>query len=562
MSCVRFPQDMSPCWAPRRVGSIGDEIYYDTMATQKKPKLDEIKQLEGKRPLSDSDSETEPFTFTASSKTTHFPTFIVIESKDPSNPVTKLSPFVIEKQLHGILGTPKSVKKLKNNTILVQCFTRQQSENLLKNKKIFQQNVNIYPHKTLNSCKGIVRCKDLSLCSIAEIEDGLKSQGVSSVTRISVKRNGELRTTNTYILTFSSAILPESVKIGYISAKVEIYIPNPLRCFKCQQYGHHISRCPRNPVCAKCGTEEENHDFETCSNPQKCANCKGPHPAFSRECPLWKEEKEILNLKYTKNLSFPEARQLIKQRRADQTKFSSASYADVTTPTKEDCQTCTILAKLIITKFPDMAKDLKDILPKSTFAALTSVKPSFTTEKITSPPASSASVTKSSSDANTKPNKPKSANRTEDAHKTLSQQRTRVQQGKDGLPSASTYNKKKSDDEEIFETRVSDSEVSKLVDSDRSLPGKKKNRKARERKITVKIGQPSVSLSNKYDKLQDMSDETCPEENKGEEKMEEEESDGSESESAWAYHRSEWNKDLESWQTSTAETKIVQKTHM
>ena len=141
MSCVRFPQDMSPCWAPRRVGSIGDEIYYDTMATQKKPKLDDFKQLEGKRPLSDSDSETEPFTFTASSKTTHFPTFIVIESKDPSNPVTKLSPYVIEKQLHGILGTPKSVKKLKNNTILVQCFTRQQSENLLKNKKFFQQNV-------------------------------------------------------------------------------------------------------------------------------------------------------------------------------------------------------------------------------------------------------------------------------------------------------------------------------------------------------------------------------------------------------------------------------------
>ena len=149
-----------------------------------------------------------------------------------------------------------------------------------------------------------------------------------------------------------------------------------------------------------------------------------------------------LKLSRSQNLSFPEARQLIKQRRADQTKFSSASYADVTTPTKEDCQTCTILAKLIITKFPDMAKDLKDILPKSTFAVLTSVKPSFTTEKITSPPASSASVTKSSSDANTKPNKPKSANRTEDAHKTLSQQRTRVQQGKDGLPSASTWRRK------------------------------------------------------------------------------------------------------------------------
>ena len=81
---------------------------------------------------------------------------IVIESKDPLHPVTKLSPFVVEKQLHSILGTAKSVKILKNNTMLVECFTRQQSENLLKHKKFFQLDVNIYPHKTLNSSKGVV----------------------------------------------------------------------------------------------------------------------------------------------------------------------------------------------------------------------------------------------------------------------------------------------------------------------------------------------------------------------------------------------------------------------
>ena len=171
------------------------------MATQKKAKLQE-KNHEGKRPLSESDSESESST---NSFSIHFPTFIVIESKDVSHPVTKISPFVVEKQLHSILGTPKSVKKLKNNTILVEVFTRQQAENLLKHKKFFQLDVNIYPHKTLNSSKGIVRCKELSLCSISEIEKELKSQGVTGVTRISVKRNGEMRTTNTYILTFSSS---------------------------------------------------------------------------------------------------------------------------------------------------------------------------------------------------------------------------------------------------------------------------------------------------------------------------------------------------------------------
>ena len=123
------------------------------MATQKKPKLDDNKNNDDKRPFSESDSETEQSRFTSS---IHYPHFIVIESVDPLNPITKLSPFIIEKQLLSILGTPKCVKKLRNNTILVECFTRQQSENLLKHKRFFQSDVKIYPHKTLNSCKGVV----------------------------------------------------------------------------------------------------------------------------------------------------------------------------------------------------------------------------------------------------------------------------------------------------------------------------------------------------------------------------------------------------------------------
>ena len=106
------------------------------MATQKNPMLDENISAEGKRPLSESDSEGGT-TFSTFTSSIHFPNFIVIESKDPSHPITKLSPFVVEKQLLSILGTPKSVKKLRNDTILVECFTKQQAENLLKHKKFF-----------------------------------------------------------------------------------------------------------------------------------------------------------------------------------------------------------------------------------------------------------------------------------------------------------------------------------------------------------------------------------------------------------------------------------------
>ena len=527
------------------------------MATQKKPKLDDNKNNDGKRPFSESDSETEQSRFTSS---IHYPHFIVIESADPLNPITKLSPFIIEKQLLSILGTPKCVKKLRNNTILVECFTRQQSENLLKHKRFFQSDVKIYPHKTLNSCKGVVRCKELSVCSIAEIEDGLRSQGVTDVKRISVRRNGEMRTTNTYILTFSSPNLPQTVKIGYISTKVDLYIPNPMRCFKCQQYGHHISKCPNGPICAKCGSDEQNHGYDICTGTLKCINCKGTHAAFARECPVWKEEKEILNIKYSKNISFPEARQLVKQRHSNQENFSfSKSYASVTTPAKEDCRTCTILARLILRKFSEMKNELKDILPMQTFSAISQETFSSTTPTCSKPSSVKTSASSSvpsskvsSSVVNQTTGQSSSRDKPyKEAQKAPSQPKKRITT-KD-VPSAST------DNEEVFETRVSDSEVSQFVDSEKSEPGKKKNRKTRGRKITVKVGNPSVELSNKYEKLECITDEENPHDiNKNEEEMEE--SDGSECDSTWACHRSDWNKDLESWQVSTAETKVIKQT--
>ena len=40
----------------------------------------------------------------------------------------------------------------------------------------------------------------------------------------------------------------------------------------------------------------------------KCVNCSGVHPTFSHDCPTWHNEKELLKIKYTRNLPFFEAR--------------------------------------------------------------------------------------------------------------------------------------------------------------------------------------------------------------------------------------------------------------
>ena len=149
----------------------------------------------------------------------------------------------------------------------------------------------------------MIRCRDLEGVSEEEMCESLSSQGVSIVKRISMRRNNELIPTNTLILTFSKPILPESVKAGYLSIPVVPYIPNPLRCFKCQKFGHGQNTCRNRLTCARCG--QFDHDSKACQHDMVCTNCKGKHFAYSRECPKWKIEKQVQQVKIEKRLSYP-----------------------------------------------------------------------------------------------------------------------------------------------------------------------------------------------------------------------------------------------------------------
>ena len=201
---------------------------------------------------SDEESMSSNFkkTKTLSSKT--WPRFLVIGSSN-DEALKKLSPFAIQKGLEGLAGEPKSVKKLRSGSLLIECATESHSKNLLKSKLLCNISINVTPHTTLNSSKGVVRSRDLEGVSEEEICENLSSQGVSSVKRINVRRNNELVPTNTLILTFSTPTLPDSVKAGYLRIPVVPYIPNPLRCFKCQKFGHGQNTCRGRLTCARCG---------------------------------------------------------------------------------------------------------------------------------------------------------------------------------------------------------------------------------------------------------------------------------------------------------------------
>ena len=64
--------------------------------------------------------------------------------------------------------------------------------------------VKIDPHKSLNVSKGVLWSKELLICSIEEIKRELKKQRVTDVKRVSIKKEGKMIETNTYIMAFNT----------------------------------------------------------------------------------------------------------------------------------------------------------------------------------------------------------------------------------------------------------------------------------------------------------------------------------------------------------------------
>ncbi|GFV06215.1 uncharacterized protein TNCV_3781621 [Trichonephila clavipes] len=156
---------------------------------------------------------------------------------------------------------------------------------------------------------GVISEPDLLTTSESEILEGFSYQGAIQVRRITIKKNTTVFPTKHLILTFNSPNLPTSIKAGYLNCKIRPYIPNPLRCFKCQRFGHSQTSCRGQLICSRCASV--GHSSTDCTLEPKCINCSEPHPSDSRFCPKWKIEKQIQEIKANKNLSYPEARKLI-----------------------------------------------------------------------------------------------------------------------------------------------------------------------------------------------------------------------------------------------------------
>ncbi|CAG9827691.1 unnamed protein product [Diabrotica balteata] len=156
--------------------------------------------------------------------------------------------------------------------------------------------------------KKIVRFKEIPWCiRNEEIENCLKRQGVSysKLTRKKSTLYVEVSDFTNYqrlreegINFYDSVVLPSS-EDGGINEEIYCNNTNIIQCYKCQGFWHKANTCKQSIRCVRCGEE---HLVEHCDRPKSspiCCNCKGPHHAAYKLCPVRLKLQKSVRVSFT-----------------------------------------------------------------------------------------------------------------------------------------------------------------------------------------------------------------------------------------------------------------------
>ena len=228
------------------------------------------------------------------------------------------------------------------------------------------------------------------------------------------------------------------------------------------------------------------------------------------------------------NVTLVEARKIVDKRRNDQTlPNSSISDTKMTSSKsgKEHCSTCELLAKKLFEKFPDMANELKSIVPDLQLPKPTKQnRPTSKPNRFPSPKTQLPSTKEKPAPIDNK-SKPVPEKRNSVQKLSKPQTSSPAQKPQTSKPSQPTSPKKRN-----------------------SAKQNSKPTKECSENPPIHIQSSHVPLSNRYDYLQENS---YPKE-----AMEEEELEGELSDSEFSPSQNDWDKHTESWSTSKAETEV------
>ena len=86
--------------------------------------------------------------------TPNWPRLLVSSSGDDKT-LPNRSPFAVNKAVEGVLGTPKSIKRLRSGNFLLEGNHSSQAGNLLKTKLFVDVPVPVTRHRSLKNCSTV-----------------------------------------------------------------------------------------------------------------------------------------------------------------------------------------------------------------------------------------------------------------------------------------------------------------------------------------------------------------------------------------------------------------------
>ena len=221
----------------------------------------------------------------------------------------------VERQIEAeIGGEPENIKRQNKDTLLITVKSELQGNLLSQVKTLDRNEVSVTKHKTLNESRGTVYSECMANMSLEELHDILRDQNVTKVERMKRKVGNDLQDTHRYILTFDTPNMPQTIKLAsWHNELVEVFIPKPMRCIKCQKLGHTRKFCSSpEPTCAHCG--QAGHLLRECKENPKCVNCGEAHRSSSIKCPSYMYKSEILATRARKNVTYGEAEAEVRER--------------------------------------------------------------------------------------------------------------------------------------------------------------------------------------------------------------------------------------------------------
>ena len=147
------------------------------------------------------------------------------------------------------VGTVKSTNSTKAGNLIVECIDNQQYKTLLKSTHLGEWVIKVYVPKSMSTSIGCIYIVPLDITE-ENIKDVLKQQNVSNCVRLTYynKEIKERQPFTTVKLYFNVPELPVGISLGFRMYKTKMFVPKPIQCFNCQQFGHMQSDCSKPRV--------------------------------------------------------------------------------------------------------------------------------------------------------------------------------------------------------------------------------------------------------------------------------------------------------------------------